>query len=241
MQPQVDVKEPNNTQNTPQTQGVQAQGAAPAETQEQINWRKFREVREQERKAKEESDRAAAKSAAEAEALKKAMEALLNKPTPNQSNTQYQSNEDMTEDQRIDAMIDARFRQRQQQEDQARLQKEQQDAPNRLKRDYKDFDQVCSQSNLDYVEYHYPEVANAFNGRPDSYDKWVDIYKAVKRFVPNSDSTKDAAKAERNFQKPQSMAVPGTTPTGDSAPQKLDDKRRADNWARMQRVMKGGS
>lgn len=233
MQPQIDqVKDkPQDT-----TQAVQTQ--AQPDTQEQINWRKFREVREQERKAKEESDRIATQKSAEAEALKKAMEALLNRQQPQQQQS-YASNEDMTEDQRIDALIEARFKQRQQQEEQARFQREAEEAPYRLKREYKDYDQVCSQENLDYVTFHYPEVANAFTGRPDGYEKWVDIYKAVKRFVPNPDSKKDSTKADKNFNKPQSMSVPGVAQTGDTAPQNLDSKRRADNWARMQKIMKG--
>lgn len=234
MQPQSEVKD------KPQDTTPASQAQAQPDTQEQINWRKFREVRDQERKAAQEQEKIAIQKTAEAEALKAAMEALLNKPNPTQQQ-QYISPQDMTEEQRIDAAVDARFKQRTAQEQQERMRRDQEEAPIRLKREYRDYDQVCSQDNLDYVQYHYPEVANAFNGRPDGYEKWVDIYKAVKRFVPNGDSTKDAAKAERNFQKPQSMAVPGATPTGDSAPQNLDAKRRADNWARMQRVMKGGA
>jgi hypothetical protein len=230
MQPQTDVKvQPDNTQNA-------AQAQAPADTQEQINWRKFREVRENERKVAEENAKAAAKSQAEAVALKAAMEALLDKKQPQQQ----QSQEDMTEDQRIEHKIEQRIQAREREYQQQRMEREKAEVPNRLQSTYKDFNQVCTKENLDYMEYHYPEVAAAFGMQEDSFDKWNNIYKAVKRFVPNTDSSKDAAKAERNFNKPQSMAVPGATPTGDSAPQKLDDKRRADNWARMQKTMKGG-
>lgn len=235
MQPQTD-----QVKDKPQDTAQAAQTQAQPDTQEQINWRKFREVRDQERKAKEESDRIAAQKSAEAEALKKAMEALLNKPQSQQTQQSYVSHDEMTDEQRIEALIDSRFKQRMQQEEQARLQRDAEEAPYRLKREYKDYDQVCSQENLDYVAFHYPEVANAFTGRPDGYEKWVDIYKAVKRFVPNPDSKKDSQKADKNFTKPQSMSVPGVAQTGDTAPQKLDDKRRADNWSRMQRIMKGG-
>ena len=82
-------------------------------------------------------------------------------------------------------------------------------------------------------------MAAPYKHLPDSYDKWAAIYKAVKRFVPNPDSGKDQRKAEKNFGKPQSMAVAGNTQTTDSAPMMLDDKRRQDNWNRMQKVMKG--
>jgi hypothetical protein len=231
MQPQTDVKvQPDNTQNV-------AQAQAPAETQEQINWRKFREVRATERQVAEENAKLAAKSQAEATALKTAMEALLDKKHPQQ---QQQSTEEMTEDQRIEMKIEQRMHAKEREYQQQRMEREKAEVPQRLQNTYKDFNNVCTKENLDYMEYHYPEVAAAFGMQEDSFDKWNNIYKAVKRFVPNTDSSKDAAKAERNFNKPQSMAVPGSTPTGDSAPQKLDDKRRADNWARMQRTIKGG-
>jgi hypothetical protein len=61
----------------------------------------------------------------------------------------------------------------------------------------------------------------------------------LKRFIPNTNAGKEAAKADKNLSKPQSMSVPGMSATGDTAPVKFDDQRRADNWARMQRVMKG--
>ncbi|HAM53715.1 MAG TPA: hypothetical protein DCP92_24610 [Nitrospiraceae bacterium] len=70
--------------------------------------------------------------------------------------------------------------------------------------------------------------------------KWCDIYKAVKRFVPNSTtSSKEQKKAEKNLAKPQAMSTAGMTQTGDQAPQYLDDKRKQDNWKRMQLRMKG--
>ena len=35
------------------------------------------------------------------------------------------------------------------------------------------------------------------------------------------------------------MSAPGISQTTDSAPIKMDEKRRAENWARMQKRMKG--
>ena len=104
---------------------------------------------------------------------------------------------------------------------------------------FSDFNQVCSQENLDYLQYHYPEVAAGFKHAPDTFETWANIYKAMKRFVPNPDSKKDQARIEKNLAKPQSMSVPGSTQTGDHAPMDLSEKRRQDNWQRMQRVMKG--
>lgn len=209
------------------------------ETQEQINWRKFREAREIDRKQKIEAEKRAAEKEAEAQALKAALEAVINKPSPSNSH-QMDDLPEETEEQRIRRLIAegmASERQKAQIEYEERERKE---FPQRLVQTYNDFEKVCTSDNLDYLEYHFPEVADAFKGLPDGFDKWSKIYKAVKRFVPNTDSRKEQSKAEKNLSKPQAMSSPGKTPTGDTAPQYLDDKRKADNWTRMQRVMRGG-
>lgn len=209
----------------------------PQETQEKINWKRFREAREIERKQKEAAEKDAARKAEEIAALKAAMESLVNKPA--RAADPYDASEE-TEDQRIQKKVEKALEDRDRQYEQQRLQKEQQEFPQRLVSNFSDFNQVCTTDNLDYLEYHYPEVAAPYKHLADSYDKWAAIYKAVKRFVPNPDSGKDQRKAEKNFGKPQSMAVPGNTQTTDSAPMMLDEKRRQDNWSRMQRIMKGG-
>lgn len=209
------------------------------ETPEKINWRKFRQEREIDRKAKAEAEKRASEKAAEAEALKAALESIVNKPSAMMHN-EYQQPIEESEDVRIQKKVDAAIAERDRRYIQEREQRERQEYPNKLAETFSDFNQVCSVDNLDYLEYHYPEIARAFRYAPDGFEKWADVYKAVKKFVPNTDSKKDQQKAEKNFVKPQSMAASGVSQTGDSAPLKMDDKRRSDNWARMQRVMKGG-
>ena len=215
----------------------------PQETPEQINWKKFREAREAERKQKEAAEKRALEKEQEAAALKAAMEAILNKPQIPQRG-QAPSNyyeEDLTEEQRIENKIAEMMAIKERQAEQERLQREQREYPQRLAATYSDFNSICSAENLDYLEYHYPEIAESFSHRPEGFDKWSAVYKAVKKLVPNAtNSRKDQMRAEQNFNKPQSMAVPGVTQVGDTAPVKLDDKRRADNWARMQKIMRGG-
>jgi hypothetical protein len=223
-------------QTPPQTTEKKAEETS-QESLNEKNFKEFREGRKQDRKIREEAERRAAEKEAEASALKAALESLVNKP---QSTVPYQTNEPMdeTEDQKIQRKVEQVLVEREKAREEQRRQEEIRTYPQKLANEFKDFSQVCSEENLDYLEYHYPEIAAPFKRLPDSYDKWADIYKAVKRFVP-SDGKKEQKKAEKNFSKPQSMAVPGATPTGDTAPIYLDDKRRADNWARMQRVMRG--
>lgn len=210
------------------------------ETPEQINWKKFREAREVERKQKIEAEKRASEKEAEVQALKAAMESVLNRPSQTQPYAS-QDTQDPTDEERIKAQIEAIISAREKKGEEEKYRREQAEMPQKLTSSYADFNQICSESNIDYMEYHYPEVYNAFKQMPDGYDKWSSIYKAVKKLVPNTDSRKDQAKAEKNFTKPQAMSIPGKTQVGDSSPQMLDEKRKMDNWQRMQRVMKGGA
>ena len=227
--PAPEIVQPNNEVKEPVVE----------ETQEQINWKRFREERKAERKQAEESKRIAAEKAKEAEALKAALEAITSKPSPPQYNYEQPQPQEETEEQRIAKIVDQRWAEKERKSHEERLIREQQELPQKLSSAYSDFDKVCSEDNLDYLQYHYPEVASAYKQLPDNFDKWANIYKAVKKFVPNPDSQKDMKRADKNFNKPQSMASAGRTQTTDSAPQMLTEQRRADNWSRMQKRMKG--
>lgn len=228
------VQEPEKTTDT-----VSNNNDASQENNNERNWKLFREQREKERKEKIALEQEAQRKSQEIEALKAAMESLLEKPkAPVTDGYQDLSEEDRIQKQIQDAVV-AALSERDRKAEEHRRQQEAKELPMRLTQTYSDFNKVCTDDNLDYLEYHYPEVASAFKHMPDSFDKWAGIYKAVKRFIPNPDSKKDADRATKNLSKPQSMSIPGMAATGDTAPHKLDDKRRADNWARMQRVMKG--
>lgn len=212
------------------------------ENYQEVNWRKFREERalerkklEEEKRQREEANKLAKAKAEEAAALKAAMDALLNK-----QETQYE--EEDSDEKRIERLVEQKLQERYRREAEERARKEHEELPQTLTKTFNDFNQVCSAENLDYLSFHYPEVAHAYKHMPDSFDKWANIYKAVKRFVPNTDSRRDMAKAEKNFNKPQSPSSPGMTNqgTGGMSP-KLDEKRKAENWERMQRVLRGVS
>jgi hypothetical protein len=219
------------------TEITQTQQAQPTETIEEVNWRKFRQQREEERKQKDEAVKYAQKKEEETAALKLAMEALVNKPSRQQDNE-----EEISEDQRIDLMVERKLKQREDHNEKIRAEKEYKELPQKLKKTYSDFDDLCTPENLDYLEYHYPEVATPYKHMADSFEKWQGLYQAVKKFIPNKNSVKDAKKMEANLAKPQAMSRPGATQTGDHAPTtQLTDERRQANWERMQKNMgKGG-
>jgi len=210
------------------------------ETPEQINWKKFREERELDRKAKKEAEKIAHQKSQEAEAMKAALEAIVNKPTPRQQSYQEPEEEEVSQEKLIQRHVEQAIERKEKEYAERERQREIENLPAALNREFRDFNQVCTQSNIDYLEFHYPEVTAGFEHMPEGQKKWSCIYKAIKKFIPNSDSKKDQTRIEKNSNKPGAISVPGATQTSDSAPQKLDDKRRADNWSRMQRVMKGG-
>ena len=218
----------------PQTQQAQPEEKANVED---INWRKFRQQREEERKQKEAAEKYAKQKEEEAAALKLAMEALVSKPSRNDD-----YNDEISDEQKIDQLVEKRLKIREEQKEKERVEREFRELPQRLKSNFRDFDDLCTTENLDYLEYHYPEVAHPYKQLPDSYEKWEGLYKALKKFIPNKNAVNDSKKMEKNLSKPQAMSRPGVTQTGDHAPQNhLTEERRQANYARMQKIMgKGG-
>lgn len=214
------------------------------ETIEDKNWKAFRENSKKTRIALEESERKSKDKEAEIQALKAAMEAAFNKSNVNQNgnvSSAYGNDDEETEDQRIEKKVQAAIIAREQESERKRQQKEHQEFPQRLQQDYPDFQQVISDENQDYLIYHYPEVANVLKKLPEGYDKWLDIYKTLKKFVPNTiNAKKEAAKAEANFNKPKSMSGTSITqPSEAKSSSILSEERKASNWERMQRQLKG--
>lgn len=229
--PEVKIVQEQNVTNPP------VEAAAPVESDQEKNWKKFREARDLERKQAEEMSKRAAEKEAESAALRAALEAIVNKPQQQQNNNY---DEEETEDQRIEKKVNQLLAQREAQSEVKRREQEQFELPTKLKTVHRDFDNICSASNLDYLDYHHPELAKSLGKQPESFDKWNDIYNAIKRYVPNPDSRKEQVKAEANFTKPQSISSPSISNPGHAVGSHiLSEDRRAANWARMQKSMKG--
>lgn len=231
------VIENTNVSEQQQPEPAKTEAQPQEETPEQINWRKFRQERAEAEAKRKEAEERATKTAAEAEALKAALESVLNKPSPMQQHyeSQYEEeNEDKLLERKLENILqarDAKMREEQKK-------REMQELPQKLNQTFSDFGSVCNQENLDYMEFHHPEIAKAFQHMPDSFDKWASVYTAVKKLVPNPNSKKDEKRIDQNLSKPQSMSIPGITQTGDSAPNYLDDAKKKANWERMVKVRK---
>ena len=206
---------------------------------EDPNWKAFREGRKKDREERKAAEEKAAQKEEEVKALKAAMEAAFSKQTPQVPDRN--TYEEETEDQRIEKKVQAAIAVREAQAERARLEREHQEYPQRLMQQYPDFHNVIAQENLDYLDYHYPEVSRPLTRLNDGFDKWSDIYKAIKKFVPNHDNMKkDAAKAAANLSKPKSMSMASMTQTGQvGSPNILTAEKKAANWERMQKERRG--
>ncbi len=217
------------------------------EASEDPNWRAFREARKKDRAEREEAIRRATEKDQEVAALKAAMEAAFSaKSAPSTQAYQqyYGMNEqpEETEEQRIERKVNELLSKKEEQYRKEQVEYEKREYPNRIKRDFPDFGQICSQENLDYLDFHYPEISRPLQRLSEGYDKWHDTYHAVKKFIPNhSTAKKEAMRADLNSNKPRSISSTGPSPTGESGRQSWQEveSRRAENYARMQRIMKG--
>ena len=216
------------------------------EPTEDPNWRAFREARKKDRAEKEAAEKKAKEKEAEVAALKAAMEAAFSKSAPSpQAYQQYYGmnaqEPELSDEEKIEKLVEAKLEQREAAAERQKLEREQREYPNRLAQTYPDFHSVIAQENLDYLDYHYPEVSRPLQRLQDGFDKWSDIYKAVKKFVPNTTtSRREAAKAEANFNKPKSISSTGVTQPGEAiGSARLTEEKRAANWERMQKILKG--
>ena len=218
--------------------------SAENETPEDINWKKFRDQKKEDKqkrleaeKRAEEAQKREQQAKEQAEALRIAMEAAFAKEDEKQNGSNY--SQDESEEEKIKKHVEKALREKEEKDKQEKALREKQDFPNRLRSSCPDFEEVCTEENLNYFEYHHPEIANALNYIPEELEKWTSVYKAIKKYIPSNEVAKDNTKRlEKNLSKPQSISVPSNSNSGDQAPYALNEQKKQDNWARMQKRMK---
>lgn len=212
------------------------------------NWKAFREARKRDRAEKEAAEKRAQEKEQEIAALKAAMETAFSKsaPSPQAYQQYYGMNQydqpEESEEQKIERKVNELLSKKEEQYKREQAEYEQREYPNRIKRDFPDFAQVCSQENLDYLDFHYPEISRPLQRLQEGYDKWHDTYHAVKKLIPNhQNAKKEAVRADMNSNKPRSISSTQLSNPGQPAKETWQEAeaRRAENWARMQRTMKG--
>jgi len=191
-------------------------------SQEEANWKKFREQRAHEKAALQRSQENERKSQQESALLKKALTEVIDNGQLGSDDTEE------SEDARIKRLVDASLKERDANE-----------FPTKLRQIYSDFDSVCSAEAIEYLEFKEPELALALRYMPEGLEKYSTLYKAVKKRVP-SGGKKEKHMMEANANKPRATSIPGTTQLGTEANIGfLSESRKAENWKRMQQIQNG--
>lgn len=222
-------------------QNIDANSSQQDESDLDPNWKRFREARKKDKAEKEAAEKRAAEKEAEATALKAAMEAAFSKQSASR-NTSYDNEEvEPTEDERIEKKVQVALAAREAQYQKDRYEREKNELPQKLLQAFPDYNQVVNEENGAYLEYHHPELYRSLLRQPENFETCSDIYKVVKKLIPNSTTAKkEAIRADNNFNKPKSISSTGMTQPGEAKSSSiLSEERKQQNWERMERIRKG--
>jgi hypothetical protein len=238
---------PNNEDQKQQQDSSNTQESQVEETQEQINWRKVREKREQDRIAQEE---ALKKSQQKDQKIAELTE-LIQSIQPNQNTNLTKEQEQkviadlLDEDiptggevknflkQYIPNAVNEILKQQSAEQEKRRQEEERQNLGSNLQKKHTDFYNVVNEDNIAYLDYHYPEVSEALTALPEGVNKWSKIYSTVKKLVP-SNSDNSTARIERNMNKPQPGAISSSSPSAEmSIGKSLTEAQKAENYKRL--------
>lgn len=242
IEPSIDI---NATQQKVDIKDTNDQNKQPVSDVGQIdtdpNWRAFREARKEDKERRVAAEARAQQKEAEAEALKAAMESVLSKGFPQHDVTQNSYAHEETEDERIEKKVQAAISARDAINKKERIEREKKELPEKLMKSFPDYYQVVNEENGAYLEYHHPEIYRSILSRIENFETCLDTYNLVKKYVPGAASAKrDAIKADNNFNKPKSISSTGITQPGEAMSASLvTQEKKAANWERMQRILKG--
>lgn len=204
------------------------------ETPEKINWKKFREKRAKEKREADQARVEKEKAKQQAELLKEALKHQINKDSKEEdNNSAWNPDEDYIKKSDLDAILRERIEKEREQQEAASL-------PSRLKSHMPDFDQVCTDENTAYLEYHHPEIAEEISDIRDPFKKWRSLHRAIKTNVPNYTQLPEVnrQKIEKNLSKPQSSASVSDLGKSETITQ-ITDAQKRQNWKKIMEITGG--
>jgi len=81
--------------------------------------------------------------------------------------------------------------------------------PDRLKKEFADFDEVVTKENIEYLRANKPHIAASLASTNDPYAKAASAYEFIKLFCPTVNKpTEDQMKADKNSKKPGTLSSP---------------------------------
>lgn len=253
---EIEKEEPTLASQQDQAAEEPSEETTPEKTEEdpeQINWRKFREERERERRERAEEQQALERKRQEAAALKEVVDTLMSKqdhPMTQQQQEQMIADlidEDIPTGRDIKQFVDSKLPDiinrildsREKSAAEERQKKELESMPTKLRQAHTDFDKVVTQENLDYLDYHHPEIAKALSYMPNGFEKWSSVYSTVRKLVPSSGAS-DLRRMESNAMKPQAASAVASPPSAEMGyGRSLTEAERMENYKKLKALARG--
>lgn len=190
----------------------------PQETDQEMNFRKLREINEQLQRERDQERERNQKDREMFEALMKRSISAESTPEPEVDAYAGLAGDDwvtVEQQKKLDALRDeknaaktAEAIKKALEEDRAKRYKE--EAPQRLKNRFGDFDAVVTEENVKQLQAQEPDVAQALSLIGDEEARAVAAYKYIKVFIPKAaETTASKQRIQQNANQPKSLSSAG--------------------------------
>jgi hypothetical protein len=85
-----------------------------------------------------------------------------------------------------------------------------QELPNKIAKDFPDFESVVTKENVDYLRATKPHIAQSLAATKDPYAQAAAAYDFIKAYCPSAQVQDDRRRAEMNSQKPGTLGAAQT-------------------------------
>ncbi len=120
-----------------------------------------------------------------------------------------------------------------------RIRRAKEEFPDRIKKDFPDFDQVVSKENVNYLKANKPHLAAALAATQDLLAQAEGAYDAIKMYCPSIQVTQDKERAEKNASRPGTLDAAGPARVQESDPKRINPDTQARYWKDMQEAARG--
>lgn len=120
-----------------------------------------------------------------------------------------------------------------QEEEEKRKKEELAKLPDRLKAEHRDFDEVVSEKNIEYLKAHKPHLFVTLEATQDLYARARAAYDYCKAFCPSPEIEKEKEAIKQNAARPGSLDAVGRPPTQQADPRRLSATDKQERWERL--------
>ena len=244
----------SSSEATEQTAAGSESGSEP--TEEEKNWKAFRDGRDSDRKAKEAAEQKASERQEQIDSMALAMAQMQAGQSPTNPPISQQVTEELlgqlqTDDiptggeimqyfqKMLPEALEKHAAKSEEKRAKDRAEEDAKQMPAKIRAANRDFDEIVTKENLDYLDYHHPLIAKGLERQGHTLEKWNDVYAAVKKYVPQMEK-RDVARMDHNANKPQHVSQANAGVSAESGmTRRLSESEKAANYKRLVALARG--